>query len=191
MNIPPRISDNFGMQTKTQNVCLKNALMKTACLLGASVIIPALSDRVLFATDSFLFKIVLIISFFYLLCNDANGALVLLIVVLALESEKVLRIAQDWPVENFNAVVDGDMRLTEVLPACVNVKLEDIRKGLNLSDDKIANILINLGVSPNLELNDDNAPLFATHLVGAGFAVVDNCAPPKGNPAFVGKSCDC
>ena len=69
---------------------------------------------------------------------------------------------------------------TNIYPGCHNVTKEDI-KGLFESDEKMKEVLRNIGVPFNIPFDDENAPLIATHLINFGYLVDDSCAVPSGD----------
>ena len=85
-----------------------------------------------------------------------------------------------WSGRSFLEFFQGDeYAVTAVLPTCLNVTAKDLLASFGGDAEKLVKAMAQVGVPPNVQVNDDYAPLIATYLVYfLGMNVVSACGPP-------------
>lgn len=69
--------------------------------------------------------------------------------------------------------------MTAVLPGCLNVNTYHILSAFNNDKDKLIQAMVQAGVPPNVQFNDDYAALISTYLVNnLGMSINDFCKLP-------------
>lgn len=67
---------------------------------------------------------------------------------------------------------------TDIMPGCVNITVKDLLSSYD-GEHSLKTRMFSAGVPTNLEINDKNAPLIASYLVGYGDVFVGDCYPPS------------